>query len=73
MLITKEFKTIEEQIVGLEKRNLNFKNREKAKQILTRYNYFDIINGFESILLKKHMPNKIYENVYVKRKSFILK
>ena len=30
MPVTKEFKTIEEQIAGLENRNLKFKNKEKA-------------------------------------------
>ncbi len=63
MPITKEFKTIEEQIVGLEARNLKFKNRNRAKKILRCYNYFDIINGFETILLKKSSI-KEYENVY---------
>ena len=64
MPVTKDFKTIDEQILGLESRNLKFKNKEKASQILTKYNYFDVINGFESLLLKTSKPTKKYENVY---------
>ena len=59
MPVTKEFKTIEEQIAGLEARHLKFKNRNRAKKILRRYNYFDIINGFETILLKNKTESGI--------------
>ena len=52
---TKDFRTIDEQIEGLEKRGLQFKNKKKAVDILKKYNYFDVINGFESILLKKNV------------------
>jgi len=64
MPVTKQFKTIDEQILGLEDRKLKFKNKKKATQILKKYNYFDVINGFESILLKTSKPTKEYENVY---------
>lgn len=64
MPVTKDFKTIDEQIAILESRQLKFKNKKKAAELLSRYNYFDVINGFESILLKKGVPNKEYENVY---------
>ncbi len=64
MPVTKDFKTIEEQISGLDGRKLKFKNRKKASEILRKYNYFDVINGFESILLKKNSPVKLYEGVY---------
>lgn len=64
MPMTKEFKTVEQQISGLEQRNLKFKNKRKAVEILYKYNYFDIINGFESILLKQGTSQKVYENVY---------
>ena len=29
-----------------------------------QYNYFDLINGFESMLLKQGTPNKEYDDVY---------
>lgn len=64
MPVTKEFRTIDEQIAILDGRLLKFKNKKKAAELLRRYNYFDVINGFESILLKKSVPEKEYEDVY---------
>lgn len=64
MPVTKEFKTIDEQIAILGSRHLKFKNKKKAAELLRRYNYFDVINGFESILLKKNVPNKEYDDIY---------
>ena len=46
-----------EQIEGLEKRGLQFKNKKKAVDILKKYNYFDVINGFESILHRRKHRN----------------
>jgi abortive infection bacteriophage resistance protein len=59
----KQFKTIDEQILLLKSRNLQFMDEAKAKAILKKINYFDIINGTENILLKTMNP-KIYDNVY---------
>lgn len=64
MPVTKEFKTIDEQIAILGSRYLKFKNKKKAAELLSRYNYFDVINGFESILLKKNVSNKEYDYIY---------
>lgn len=64
MPVTKEFKTVEQQIAGLEARHLKFRNKKKAFEILSRYNYFDIINGFERILLQPGTTQKTYEDVY---------
>lgn len=64
MPVTKDFKTIDEQIAILDSRHLKFKNKEKAAELLRQYNYFDVINGFESILLKKDVLNKEYDDVY---------
>lgn len=64
MPVTKEFKTIDEQIAILGSRHLKFKNKKKAAELLSRYNYFDVINGFESILLKKNVSNKEYDYIY---------
>lgn len=61
---TKVFRTIEQQIACLDGRKLKFKNRRKAAEILKKYNYFDVINGFESILLKNDSQVKLYEGVY---------
>lgn len=59
----KQFKTVDEQILLLKSRNLQFKDEVKAKAILEKVNYFDIINGTENILLKTMNP-KIYDNVF---------
>jgi abortive infection bacteriophage resistance protein len=59
----KQFKTVDEQILLLKSRKLQFKDEAKAKAILEKINYFDIINGTENILLKTMNP-KVYDNVY---------
>ena len=59
----KQFKTIDEQISLLKSRNLAFNNESEAKNLLKKYNYFDIINGTENILLKTMNP-KAYDNVF---------
>ncbi len=59
----KQFKTVDEQILLLKSRNLQFRDEAKAKTILEKINYFDIINGTENILLKTMNP-KVYDNVY---------
>ena len=64
MPVTKDFKTIDEQISILDGRGLKFKNKRKAADVLRKYNYFDVINGFESILLKKNPAVKEYEGIY---------
>lgn len=58
MPVTKDFKTIDEQIAILDSRHLKFKNKKKAGKLLAQYNYFDVINGFESILLKRMLRIK---------------
>lgn len=64
MPVTKDFKTIDEQIAVLDSRQLKFKSKKKAAELLRKYNYFDLINGFESMLLKQGTPNKEYDDVY---------
>lgn len=59
----KQFRTVDEQILLLKSRKLQFKNEENAKSILQKINYFDIINGTEDILLKTMNP-KIYDDVF---------
>ncbi|KGR89051.1 hypothetical protein CD30_17725 [Ureibacillus massiliensis 4400831 = CIP 108448 = CCUG 49529] len=50
--VTKEFLTIDEQIELLKNRKLIIKNEEAAKIHLLEKNYFDLINGFETLMLK---------------------
>lgn len=64
MPVTKDFKTITEQIAILDDRKLKFKSRKRAAEILRKYNYFDVVNGFESLLLKTSSPVKLYEGIY---------
>lgn len=64
MPVTKEFKTFEQQIHGLEARKLKFRNKKKSLETLQKYNYFDVINGFESILLNSGVTPKEYNGVY---------
>lgn len=49
---TKEFLTIYEQIELLKKRKLIIKNENLARKHLLEKNYFDLINGFETLMLK---------------------
>lgn len=49
----KVFKTIDQQIEILKKRNLTFLDEEVAKRILIKTSYYDIINGYKDIFLKQ--------------------
>lgn len=62
--IYKKIQNSKEQISCLEKRKLKFKNKVNAEIILKKYNYFDVVNGFESLLLKVSKSNKEYENIW---------
>lgn len=64
MPVVKEFKTFEEQIDILKQRGLKFANQNKAIDMLGKYNYFDVVNGFESILKVPMSSQKVYDDVY---------
>lgn len=51
MKTDKPFKTIDEQITILKSRNLIFLNEETAKNALSRYGYYEIINGYKDHFL----------------------
>ena len=51
MKTDKPFKTIDEQIELLKERNLVFINEETAKNALSRYGYYEIINGYKDHFL----------------------
>lgn len=57
----KEFKTIEEQIEILKTRNLRIENYDRAYEILTKNNYYYIINGYKDLFLN----NKYKEEKYI--------
>ncbi len=63
MPVTKPFKTIDEQIMILESRGVKVRDKKKSASILKRYNYFDVINGFESMLLDKGTLKKHYSGI----------
>ncbi|WP_394581202.1 Abi family protein [Cytobacillus firmus] len=48
---TKAFKSLDDQIALLKQRKLLIRDEEKAKRQLLERNYFDLINGFETLLL----------------------
>ena len=49
----KEFKTIDEQINILKKRNIIINDYEKAYNILSKHNYYYLINGYKDLFLNK--------------------
>ena len=64
MQTSKSFATYEKRIQILKDRKLKFRNDQKAIEFLQKYNYFDVINGFETILLEKGTEKKEYKSVY---------
>lgn len=61
----KEFKTIEEQILIQRDRNLKITDEPGMVSFIQQKNYFNSINGFETIFLEASNPKK-----YMKRVSF---
>lgn len=61
----KEFKTIEEQILIQRGRNLKITDEPGMVSFIQQKNYFNSINGFETIFLETSNPKK-----YMKRVSF---
>ncbi len=57
----KNFKTIDEQIVHLEKLGLIINDKNHAKDMLLKYNYQNFINGYNDPFLKGHDRNKNFE------------
>lgn len=62
----KPFKTIEQQIDLLKKRNLKFKNKEKAREILLKNNYYNLINNYSKFMINSfntYEDNTYFENI----------
>ncbi|WP_283153420.1 Abi family protein [Guptibacillus hwajinpoensis] len=60
---SKKFETFEGQINLLKNRGLTISDEKKAVDILSKKNYFDLINGFETLLLKDpKATNKEYSS-----------
>ena len=67
-----EAKTIDQQIDILKSRGLIIKNENFAKDILSRKNYYNIINAFKEFFIdnnnlsseEKYLENTTFEAVY---------
>lgn len=55
----KPFRTFKEQIQILKERNLNFENENDAEIILSKVNYYNIINGYKIPFLQKNLNGQI--------------
>ncbi|MEK5400683.1 Abi family protein [Paenibacillus sp. FSL K6-2859] len=63
--VTKTFKSLDQQIELLKQRKLIIRDEEKAKRHLLEKSYFDLINGFESLLLiDSKATNKEYNGLF---------
>ena len=56
----KNFKTIAEQIEILKSRNLIIEDYNKVYEILSKNNYYYLINGYKDLFLDTQLPNEIY-------------
>jgi abortive infection bacteriophage resistance protein len=71
MPILKEFSTLDEQVELLKTRGLKIKNEKNAKKHLLEKNYFNLMNGFETLLLEdpkatpKKYINKTFEDFII--------
>lgn len=53
--MSKPFKTLYEQINILKNRNLIIDSYEYAREILSQINYYNVINGYKSVFLKRDL------------------
>src|SRR5699024_5427743 len=67
----KPFKSIDEQMSILKTRNLIFENEDTVKSVLSRYGYYEVINGYKSKFLinssndnEGFIPNTTFEHIY---------
>ena len=58
----KEFKTIEEQLKIIESRNITIEDYDKAYEILTKNNYYYLINGYKNLFLDNTSLDEKYIN-----------
>ncbi|AJK51216.1 Abi family protein [Mycoplasma capricolum] len=64
----KEFKTFEEQIEILKSRGLIISNEQKAIEILKQENYYNIVNGYKDLFLKKSLDNN--KDIFIENTNF---
>nr|VZR98316.1 hypothetical protein MF5295_00721 [Mycoplasma feriruminatoris] len=64
----KEFKTFEEQIEILKSRGLVITDEQEAIEILKKENYYNIVNGYKELFLKKSSNNE--EDRFIENTNF---
>ncbi|WP_369024807.1 Abi family protein [Mycoplasma capricolum] len=64
----KEFKTFQEQIEILKSRGLIITNEQKAIEILKQENYYNIVNGYKDLFLKKSLDNN--QDIFIENTNF---
>ena len=57
----KPFRTIDEQISILKERGLNIAAEAKAKTILSKENYYNLINGYKRLFVNDSEENEVYK------------
>lgn len=68
--LVKEFKTIEEQLEIIMSKNITIDDYDKAYKILTKNNYYYLINGYKNLFLdysskeEKYINNTKIEELY---------
>ncbi|WBX35873.1 Abi family protein [Mycoplasma capricolum] len=68
MKTPKEFKTFEEQIEILKSRGLIISNEQKTIEILKQENYYNIVNGYKDLFLKKSLDNN--QDIFIENTNF---
>ncbi|MHC5269427.1 Abi family protein [Enterococcus sp. LJL98] len=58
----KEFSTLDRQVEIQQARNLKISDVKKTKKNFATKNYFNMINGFETLILEDQNLNKMYSN-----------
>ena len=58
--MSKKFKTYDEQIQILQERNLLIRDKNAARRILQRGNYYNIINGYKDLFLDKSLAGETF-------------
>lgn len=64
IMVDKPFKTIDEQLKILDGRGLIISNRESAHRTLSRYGYYEVINGYKDpFMISKNDDDGFKENI----------
>lgn len=68
---TRPFKSLEDQIQVLKSRNLTITDEQVAKQKLLENNYYNVVNGYKSMFLRKdNQGNLINPEKFILNSTF---